>query len=439
MEVKAFRESFLSSHNFSSMKVLIQQVHITDPSSPLHGTVQDILIESGIIRDIQPHLSVDAAQVIEGNGLHCSPGWVDVFANFGDPGYEYKETLETGAAAAAAGGYTDVFVIPNTKPVIDTKSQAEYIRHKAMSLPVRVHPIGAVSRGTEGKDLAEMYDMRASGAIAFSDGLNPIQSAGILMKALQYVKAFEGVIIQIPDDKSVGAGGLVHEGVVSTRLGLPGKPMMAEELLVARDIKLARYTDSKLHFTGVTSPKSLEYIRRAKEAGLAVTCSVTPYHLFFTDDDLVEYDTNLKVYPPLRSKAEKETIKKAVMDGTVDCIASHHLPHEYDSKVLEFENAKYGMTGLETSYAVLKTVLPLVPEEKWVNLLCHNPRRIFGLDQPVFEKDMTACITLFDPKGQTSVNELFFRSKSRNSAFIGKTLNGKVIGIIRGEKIFLNR
>jgi dihydroorotase len=421
------------------MKVLIQQVKIVDPSSPLHGTIQDILIESGIIKDIQSKLSVHADQVIAGSGLHCSPGWVDVFANFADPGYEYKETLETGAAAAAAGGYTDVFVIPNTKPVIDTKSQAEYIRHKASSLPVRVHPIGAVSKGTEGKDLAEMYDMRASGAIAFSDGLNPIQSAGILMKALQYVKAFEGVIIQIPDDKSVGAGGLMHEGLVSTRLGLPGKPMMAEELLVARDIKLARYTGSKLHFTGVTSPRSLEYIRRAKDAGLDVTCSLAPYHLFFTDEDLAQYDTNLKVYPPLRSKAEKETLKKAIADGTVDCIASHHLPHEYDSKVLEFENAKYGMTGLETAYAVLKTALPELPEERWVNLLCHNPRKIFGLEQPSIQKELAACVTIFEPAGQTTVSETFFRSKSKNSAFIGKTLNGKVVGIVRGERVFLNQ
>lgn len=420
------------------MKVLIQQVYIVDPSSPLHGTIQDIFIDEGVIKDIKSDSKVKADLVISGNNLHCSPGWVDVFANFADPGYEYKETLETGAAAAAAGGYTDVFVIPNTRPVIDTKSQAEYIRHKSATLPVRVHPIGAVSKGTEGKDLAEMYDMRASGAIAFSDGLNPVQSAGILLKALQYVKAFEGVIIQIPDDKSVGYGGLMHEGIVSTRLGLPGKPMMAEELLVARDIKLARYAESKLHFTGVTSPKSLEYIRRAKDAGLQVTCSVTPYHLYFIDEDLVNYDTNLKVYPPLRTRAEREALKKAVADGTIDCIATHHLPHEYDSKVLEFENAKYGMTGLETSYAVLKTVLPGLSEEKWVDLLCNNPRRIFGLEQPSINKNMEACVTVFEPGGQTVVEESFFKSRSRNSAFLGKTLIGKVKGIVNRGKAIVN-
>lgn len=421
------------------MVLLIQQAYITDPSSPFHETRQDILIESGVIKDIQPRIDARADQVIAGQGLNVSPGWVDIFAQFADPGYEYKETLETGAAAAAAGGYTDVFVIPNTKPVIDNKSQAEYIRQKSKGLPVNVYPIGAVSRGAEGKDLAEMYDMRASGAIAFSDGLHPIQSAGLLMKALQYVKAFDGVIIQIPDDKSVGSNGLMHEGIISTQLGLPGKPMMAEELLVARDIKLARYTESKIHFTGVTSPRSLEYIKRAKEAGLAVTCSVTPYHLFFTDADLQQYDTNLKVYPPLRTANEVSALKKAILDGTIDCIATHHMPHEYDSKVLEFEYAKNGMTGLETAYAVLRTAMPEVPEHKWVELLSINPRKIFGLEKASVQKGAIACITLYEPATTVTVEEKGFLSKSKNSAFIGKTLTGKVRGVVNGEKITLSR
>jgi dihydroorotase len=420
---------------FFYMKVLIKQAQVIDPLSPANGTVQDIFIESGTIRDIQPELNPEADELISGNNISVSPGWVDLFANFADPGYEYKETLQTGSAAAAAGGYTDVFVIPNTKPVIDAKSQVEYICHKSASLPVNIHPIGAISKNCEGKELAEMIDMRSSGAVAFSDGLNPVQSAGVLLKALQYVKAFDGVVIQIPDDKTVGANGLVHEGIVSTRLGLPGKPMMAEELLVARDIKLARYAESRIHFTGVSSPKSLEYIRRAKAAGIQVTCSVTPYHLFFSDEELVQYDTNLKVYPPLRTKNDIVSLKQAVEDGTVDCIATHHLPHEYDSKILEFEYAKYGMIGLETSYSVLKTIFPEMNESRIVELLSTNARKIFGLETASVSTNAKASLTIFDPNGSVTVDAKNIKSKSRNTAFMGTNLKGKVIGIVNKDQI----
>ncbi len=419
------------------MKVLIKQARIIDPSSPHHNTIQDIFIEEGIITTIAGSIHSAADQIIEENGLHVSIGWMDIFTNIPDPGYEHKETLESGAIAAAAGGFTDIFVIPNTKPVVDNKSQVEYIKNRS-GLAAKLHPIGAISKATEGKDLAEMYDMLHSGAVAFSDGTKPMQSAGILLKALQYVKAFDGVIIQIPDDKTVGQHGLVNEGIMSTKLGLAGKPLMAEELLVARDIKLARYAESKLHFTGVTSPKSLTYIQRAKETGINITCSTTPYHLFFNDEALVDYDTNFKVYPPIRSSAEQTALQKAVEDGTIDCITSHHTPQDYDSKVLEFEYAKNGITGLETCYAVLKTVLPSVEELKWVELLSINPRKIFGLPQPSIQVNEEACLTIFNPDEQTIVTQSFFRSKSSNSPFIGKTLKGKVNGTIRGKKIFIN-
>ena len=225
------------------MKILIKQAKVVDPSSPFNGQITDIFIDNGIIIKIGTNLIVEADKEIVFQGLHVSPGWFDVFANFGDPGYEFKETLESGAQAAAAGGYTDVMIIPNTNPVLHNKANIEYVVQKSNSLPVNIYPIGAVTKNAEGKELAEMYDMNASGAIAFGDGINCIQSAGLLVKALQYVKTFSGTIVQLPDDKSINPHGLMNEGIVSTQLGLPGKPAMAEELIVARDIKLARYAD----------------------------------------------------------------------------------------------------------------------------------------------------------------------------------------------------
>jgi len=420
------------------MKILIQQACIIDRSSPHNGTTRDIVVENGRITAIGAELSATADKVVRHPGLYVSPGWVDIFSHFCDPGYEHKETLVTGAASAAAGGFTDVFVIPNTKPVVDSKSQVEYIRGVAAGLPVNIHPIGAITRGLEGKDLAEMYDMRHSGAVAFSDGLQPVQSAGLLLKGLQYVKAFDGMIIQVPDDRTVGAGGLMNEGIVSTRLGLPGKPMMAEELMVARDIRLAGYTGSRIHFTGVSSPQSLEYIRRAKESGLAVSCSITPHHLFFTDADLVDYDTNLKVYPPLRDEASAITLRTAVLEGQVDCIASHHLPHEFDSKIVEFEYARPGMSSLETVYAVLRTRLPELTAERTVDLLSYRPRELFGLPQPSIAEGQAAALSLFDPAGQTKPETSATKSKSRNSPFFGMTLQGRVLGILNGDKLIVN-
>jgi dihydroorotase len=329
-----------------------------------------------------------------------------------------------------------VFVIPNTKPVIDTKSQIEYIKGKSTSLPVNIHPIGAISRNAEGKELAEMYDMYASGAMAFSDGKHAVQSSGMLLKALQYVKAFQGLVIQVPDDNTIGTYGLINEGIVSTRLGLPGKPSMSEELMVARDIKLARYADSKIHFSGISSAKSLEYVQRAKQGGISVTCSITPYHLSFIDEDLVQYDTNLKVFPPLRSATDRQALVKAVNDGLVDCIATHHQPHEWDSKTCEFEYAKPGMIGLESCYGVFGKIG--ISTERFVELVAHAPRKIFALPDHSIRKDSTADLTLFVPGIKYKFDEKHIRSKSKNSAFVGEELVGKVIGIINGEKLFLN-
>ncbi len=417
------------------MDILLRQVHITDPSSPFHQQKVDILVQNGRITQIGA-LEVKADRVIEIEGLCASPGWADVFAHFCDPGFEFRETLETGAAAAASGGYTDVMVLPNTAPVLHNKAGIEYIVQKSKTLAVNVHPIAAITKNTEGKELAEMYDMHASGAVAFSDGTSPLQSSGILLKALQYVKAIDKAIIQIPDDKAISATGLMNEGVHSTRLGLPGKPAIAEELMIQRDIDLAKYTGSKIHITAVSTARSIELIKKAKSEGVGVSCSVTPYHLCFSDKDLEQYDTNLKVNPPLRTEEDVKAVKKAVLDGTVDCIATHHLPHDTDHKVVEFEYAQYGMLGLETGFSVVQTCLPDLSRERLVEIFSSNPRKIFGLPPASIAPDEPACLSLFVPDVHWTVGEP--KSKSKNSPFTGRQLRGKVIGIINKDKLFLN-
>ena len=417
------------------MNILIKQATIISSSSPFNGQLKDILIIDGKISKIADTINENADETIEQKGLCVSIGWMDIFADFGDPGFEQKENIESGSNAAAAGGFTDVMLIPNSNPVVDNKAQVEYVVQKAKQVVVNIQPIGAISKKAEGKELSEMYDMRQSGALAFSDGINPIQNAGLLLKALQYVKSFDGTVIQVPDDTSIGSNGLMNEGIISTQMGLPGKPTMAEELMVARDIKLARYAGSKLHFTGVSSPKSLEYIKRAKEGGIQVTCSITPYQLFFCDEDLQGYDTNLKLNPPLRNRTDMGAIRKALLDGTIDCVASHHLPQHWDNKTCEFEYAKPGMISLETMFGVLLNCG--LSADAFVNMQTINARQIFGLAVPEIKEGEMACLTLFMPGAEYVFEEKMIRSKSKNSPFIGKTLKGKVVGIINKDKFEL--
>ena len=418
------------------MKVLIKQAHIICSSSPFHGQVKDILIIDGIIDKIADNITENAEEIIANDNMHVSIGWMDVFAHFTDPGYEHKETLATGAAAAAAGGFTDVMIVPNTNPAVSSKSQVEYIVQKSVALPVNIYPIASITKNTEGTALAEMYDMHASGAIAFSDGTQPVQSPGLLLKALQYVLAINATIIQVPDDKSISAHGLMNEGIASTRLGLPGKPAIAEELMIARDIELWKYTKSKLHITGVSTKKGIELIAAAKKEGLNISCSATPYHGWFCDEDLAAYDSNLKVNPPLRTRADMMAVRQAIQDGTVDCIASHHFPQHWDDKTCEFEYAKNGMIGLQTLFAAVNSFENDLP--KLIDQLTITPRNIFGLALPQIKEGNQACITLFNPLQQYIFEERMILSKSHNSPFIGKTLKGKVIGIINKNKTVIN-
>lgn len=420
------------------MNILVRQALIADPDSTYNGQVKDILIQGEKITSIADSITEKPDEVVECQDLIVSPGWVDPFAHFCDPGFEFRETLETGAAAAAAGGFTQVFTLPNTQPVVDNKSQVEYISRNAASFPISLHPLGAITRGVDGKELAEMYDMRNSGAIAFSDGLHPVQSPGLFLKALQYVKAFDGVLIQLPLDKSIAGNGLMHEGIVSTQLGLPGLPALAEELIIKRDIDLLRYTQSRLHITGVSTEKGMLLIHAAKEEGLSLTCSVTPYHLYFCDEDLQTYDTNLKLTPPLRSRKDMLALREGVLHGLVDCIATHHLPQDWDHKTCEFEYAKPGMIGLQTAFASILDVLPSLTNLQITELFSSKSRSIFNLPLCSIVEGGKAEMSLFSRKETTQLSLQNNRSKSANSPFLGRSLHGKVLGIIHKGRVSLN-
>lgn len=420
------------------MNVLLKNVTVIDDSSAYHLKKKDILIENGIIQKIGSHLSKSDILCIEADQAFVCAGWIDIFTHFSDPGLEHRETLESGADVAFAGGFTKVFTIANTQPVIDSKTQVSYITEKSKSLPVQIFPIGSITKNAEGNNLSEMYDMYNAGAIAFSDGLHPIQSPGLFLKALQYVKTFDGVLMQQPFDTTIGTYGLINEGIISTQLGLPGLPAIAEELMIMRDIELLRYTGSKLHITGISSAKSVNLISKAKAEGLQISCSVTPYHLLFTDEDLQSYDTNLKLNPPLRTNSDREALRKGVLDGTIDAIASHHFPQHSDDKDKEFEYAKNGMIGLQTAYAVVQEALPELNAEKIVALFSRNATKIFKIDNPQIAEGTEADLTIFTPKGKTLLTRINNKSKSHNSPLFDTALNGKVLATISKNKIFIN-
>lgn len=422
------------------MNILIKSARIVQPGSALHGKTQDVLIENGIITAIASSIKPEKnVKTIEQKNLHISTGWVDLQVNFCDPGYEHKEDLTTGVRAAATGGFTDVAVVPSTNPPVHSKSQVLYIKNNTLDAIVNVHPIGTLSHKQEGNDLSEMYDMKQAGAVAFSDDKKTVSNAGLLTRALLYIQNFDGTVMTYCNEKSISNGGKVNEGITSTKLGLEGIPGLAEELMVMRNISIAEYTNAPIHISTVSTKKSVDLIRDAKAKGIKVTASVTAYNMTIDDSVLEEFDSNYKLDPPLRSKADVIAIQQGLNDGTIDAITSDHRPQDIESKEVEFAHAANGMIGLETAFGLIHTNKGKVKLDTIIQALTKSPRNILRLKQPVIAKGEPACITLFDPAQEWTFEETHIQSKSHNTPFIHTTFKGKVIGIINKKQLFLNK
>ena len=403
--------------------LLIQSVTVLHPESPFNGQTVDVLISNGKIAEIGKKIdgSNKNASIFDAKGQFLSPGFLDINANFGEPGLETKEDMETGCATAAAGGFTAVALMPNTQPPIHSKAEVSYLLNKSQNHLVDILPIGSISHHREGKEMAEMFDMQKSGAIAFSDGNKPVSNAGLMSRALLYTKSFNGLIFSYAEDQDIAAKGKMNEGVMSTFLGMKGNPSLAEELMVSRDLYLAEYNEARIHFSTISSHRSVDLIRKAKKAGVKVTCDVAAHHLVLSEDNLEGFDSQYKVKPPLRTKADQKALIAGLKDGTIDAIVSQHTPHEIEFKDVEFEIASYGIIGLQT-------VLPLalksgMSPEMIVEKLAISPRKLLGIAIPGFDLGISANFILINPIEKWTLNEKSNKSKSYNSPFMGQELS----------------
>lgn len=415
------------------MALLLKGGRVVDPAVNLDA-VCDIVVRDGRIVEIGRDLSIPKGITLECAEKVVLPGLVDIHTHLREPGYEYKETVASGTRAAAHGGFTAVCAMPNTNPVCDTGSSVRFLVERAQAdAKVRVYPIGALTRGQKGEALAEMGDMLSEGAVAFSDDGRGVQSAGMMRTIMDYAKQFETTVISHCEVESL-AGGVVHEGEASTRLGMRGWPAAAEEIQVARDIALAELTGCRLHVAHISTAGSVELIRAAKRRGAPVTCEVTPHHLFMDEGSLgMDYDTNLKMNPPLASTVDREALVAGLLDGTIDCIATDHAPHASHEKALEFELAPFGTTGLETALPLVITNLVMPGLVSWSDVarfMSIAPRAALGLPQVTFAPGEIADIVVVDPEAKVEIAESFFESRSRNSAFLGRSLLGKASDVL---------
>lgn len=426
------------------MKLLLKHGTLVDPVSGVDEAM-DILIVDGRIEKMGKSLSADkSVQEIHLKGKLLAPGFIDMHVHLREPGYEHKETIETGCRAAAAGGFTAVCCMPNTNPCIDDESVARYIQEKGKSVCegiVDVYPIAAATKGRQGTELSPMAELVDAGAVAFSDDGSPIMSAEIMRRALEYSSMYGTPVIQHAEDATLTHGGCMNEGFVSTRLGMPGIPPIAESLMVERDVALVRYIPrSRYHVAHISTKQAIEAVRAAKKEKLSVTCEVTPHHFTLTDEAVMSFDTNTKMNPPLRTREDIEAVKEALRDGTIDVIATDHAPHTIDEKEVEYTMAPFGIVGLETAVGLAMTELVASNVLSIVQLIekfSTNPRRILSLPPIQIKEGERANLTLLDPTVEWTVDTQLFQSKSRNSPFHGRKLTGRAVGVVNNGKFSL--
>lgn len=417
------------------MNVLLKSATILDPKSEFHNTTQDILIENGVIANIAQNIKNDKSyKEVSLENLHVSQGWFDSSVSFGEPGYEERETIENGLKVAASSGFTSVLLNPNTLPVTDTGSKVAFLQSKAKNSIVSLEICGALTKDSEGKELAELFDMKAAGAVAFYDYKRAVSNANLMKIALQYADNFGGLICSFPQNNTITGNGVMNEHVTSTRLGLKGNPSLAEELQISRDLFLLEYTGGKLHIPTISSAKSVALIREAKKKKLQVTCSVAIHNLFFTDAALVEFDSNFKVLPPLRTQDDIQALIEGLKDGTIDMVTSDHNPLDIERKKLEFDHADYGSIGLESAFGALNSVLTT---KKSIEILTSG-KALFNIENQSITIGNKADLTCFNPDFKYTFNKSNIQSKSHNAIFLNANLKGKVYGVISKNKIHLN-
>ncbi|MDZ4714759.1 MAG: dihydroorotase [Cytophagales bacterium] len=419
------------------MKVLIQSATILNAASPFHKKTKNILVQNGRIAEIGDK-KYPADKVLDARKMMLSPGWCDLGTYVGDPGFEQKEDLVSLAKAAAAGGFTDLALLPNTSPCVQTKNEIRYLNSGNENRLVQFHPLASVTRNNKGEELTEMIDAKTAGAVGFTDGLKPVWHTDIFLKALQYLQKFDGLLIDHPEDVWLNMFGQMHEGTVSTSLGLKGMPDIAEELAIIRNLELLSYAGGRLHFSRLSTARSIDLIRAARKKGLTTTCDIAGYQCLLHDDSLMDFDTNFKVNPPLREKSDREALLKGLNDGTIDVICSGHLPQDDESKNLEFDLADFGIINLQTFAANLTELSAHVKWEVLLEKVTTNPRVLLGLPVPVIDVGQKANLTLIDPSFAWQLDGKTNLSRSKNSPWWGKKVKGRAMAVFNNGRNYSN-